>query len=111
VGKFIKGDVVVLPFPFSDLSSNKHRPALVISPLNGDDVILCAITGMSNDKDIYIISLLQSDFNNGNLDRDSFIRPNKLFTADSKIIVKKKGSLADYKIKEVVAKLTEIIVN
>jgi mRNA interferase MazF len=44
VGKFIKGDVVVLPFPFSDLTGNKKRPALVVANLQGDDVILCLIT-------------------------------------------------------------------
>ena len=41
---FIKGDVVVMPFPFSDLSDSKRRPALVLSDSQGDDVILCQIT-------------------------------------------------------------------
>jgi len=44
MAKFIKGDVVVIPFPFSDLTQTKRRPALVISALEGDDVILCQIT-------------------------------------------------------------------
>jgi len=39
--KFIKGDVVVIPFPFSDLSGSKRRPALIISNLEGYDLILC----------------------------------------------------------------------
>ena len=39
MGKFVKGEVVVLPFPFSDLSSSKRRPALVVTQLRGDDVI------------------------------------------------------------------------
>ena len=44
MGEFMKGDVVVVPFPFSDLSANKKRPALVVATLTGDDVILCQIT-------------------------------------------------------------------
>lgn len=36
--KFIKGDVVVIPFPFSDLSQSKRRPALVVANLKGDDI-------------------------------------------------------------------------
>lgn len=41
---FVKGDVVVVPFPFSDLSQSKRRPALVIANLQGNDLILCQIT-------------------------------------------------------------------
>ncbi len=38
--KFVKGDVVVIPFPFSDLSASKKRPALVVSNITGDDIII-----------------------------------------------------------------------
>ena len=42
---FVKGDVVVLPFPVSDLSNSKRRPALVVAPVQTyNDVILCLIT-------------------------------------------------------------------
>ena len=41
MAKFVKGDVVVVPFPFSDLTQAKRRPALVISKLEGDDIIFC----------------------------------------------------------------------
>ncbi|TET61184.1 MAG: hypothetical protein E3J52_01960 [Promethearchaeota archaeon] len=44
MARFIKGDVVIVPFPFSDLTKSKRRPALVISNLKGDDIILCQIT-------------------------------------------------------------------
>lgn len=36
---FVKGDVVVVPFPFSDLSRAKRRPALVVAELEGEDRI------------------------------------------------------------------------
>ena len=38
MAKFMKGDVVVVPFPFSDLSQSKRSPALVITALDGDDL-------------------------------------------------------------------------
>jgi len=47
MGGFIKGDVVVTPFPFSDLTANKKRRALVIADLTGDDIIICLITSQN----------------------------------------------------------------
>lgn len=41
---FVKGDVVIVPFPFSNLTQTKRRPALVVAKLAGDDLILCQIT-------------------------------------------------------------------
>ena len=61
---FVKGDVVVIPFPFSDLSGSKRRPALVLADLPGDDIILCQITSQYS-KDIYAIEINSADFING----------------------------------------------
>ena len=36
----VKGDVVVVPFPFSDLSASKRRPAVVVANLTEDDLII-----------------------------------------------------------------------
>ena len=93
MGKFVKGDVVVVPFPFSDLSNAKTRPALVITRLSGDDVILCQITTPYR-IDGYSISLLNTDFASGSINHDSYIRPNRLFTADSNIIIRKAGKIS-----------------
>jgi mRNA interferase MazF len=38
---FVKGDIVVLPFPFSDLSDAKRRPTLVVATLPLNDLMLC----------------------------------------------------------------------
>lgn len=108
MAKFVKGDIVVVPFPFSDLSNSKRRPALVITELTGDDVILCQITSRNiNDK--YSIELNNSDFENGGLNQDSNIRPNRIFTADSHIILYKVGNLKVSKTDEVINKIIEII--
>ncbi|MCB1224421.1 MAG: type II toxin-antitoxin system PemK/MazF family toxin [Verrucomicrobiaceae bacterium] len=44
MGKPVAGDVVVLPFPQTNLQTGKRRPALVVADLPGDDLILCQIT-------------------------------------------------------------------
>ena len=61
MGQFVKGDVVIVPFPFSDLTSTKRRPALVVATLTGDDVILCQITSQAT-ADTDAIPLDQRDF-------------------------------------------------
>jgi len=106
--KFIKGDVVVVPFPFSDLSGRKRRPALVISNLEGHDLILCQITS-KNIRDKYAIDLKDDDFTVGGLRQESNIRPNKIFTADKDIILYKIGSLKDSKVQEVTDRIIEIL--
>ena len=106
--KFVKGDVVVIPFPFSDLSASKKRPALVVTQLAGDDVILCMITTPAR-ADTYSIPITRSDFVAGGIEHDSHVRPNRLFTADTKIVTRSAGRLSALKINQVVAKIIEII--
>lgn len=105
--RFVKGDVVVLPFPFSDLSATKKRPAVVIAALQGDDIILCQITSTAR-SDEYSVLLKQSDFNSGRLPVESIIRPNRVFTADKSIILYKAGTLNEFKIKEIEKVLIDI---
>jgi mRNA interferase MazF len=88
VAKFVKGDVVVVPFPFSDLTQAKRRPALTIAALEGDVLILCQITSQSI-KDNYAILLDDKDFETGSLKQPSNVRPNRIFTADSHIVLYK----------------------
>ncbi|MBI4849517.1 MAG: type II toxin-antitoxin system PemK/MazF family toxin [Nitrospirae bacterium] len=108
MAKLVKGDVVVVPFPFSDLSQSKRRPALVISKLEGEDLILCQITSQSI-KDNYAISINDKDFETGSLKQISNIRPNRIFTADSHIVLYRVGNLAKDKLNEVIEKVVKII--
>ncbi len=104
----VRGDVVVLLFPFSNLSSSRKRPAVVVANLTGDDLILAQITTASARSDEYAVSLETKDFQTGRLDVPSLIRPNKLFTADISIISSKIGALKENKIKEVQDSLVNI---
>jgi mRNA interferase MazF len=106
--RFIKGDVVVIPFPFSDLSNAKRRPALVVANLKGNDLILCQITSQKV-KDEYSIPLTDKDFTEGSLRKPSNVRPNRIFTADKSIILYKAGRINTQKLNEVIQKIIEIL--
>jgi len=70
VAGFVKGDVVVLPFPFSDLTQHKRRPALVVAEAGGDEVLLCQITSQAV-RDRYAVALNVADFQSGSLKKTS----------------------------------------
>jgi mRNA interferase MazF len=108
MGAFVKGDVVVAPFPFSDLSATKKRPALVVATLTGDDVILCQITSQAV-ADTYAVPLADREFTSGGLRQTSNIRPNRLFTAESSIVLYRAGTISAAKMQEVLAKLVQIL--
>ena len=104
----MKGDVVVVPFPFSDLTQSKRRPALVLAELEGDDRILCQITS-HRVKDTYAVELGHNDFEDGGLRQMSNIRPNRIFTADTHIIFYRAGHVKSEKLHEVIDKILEIL--
>jgi mRNA interferase MazF len=104
VGKPVVGEVVVLPFPQTDLQVGKRRPALVVADLTGDDLILCQITSQAR-ADGYSVPLLATDFERGRLTVDSFIRPNRLFTVDHSVILYTAAKVRDTKLEEVRARI------
>ena len=105
--RFVKGDVVVLPFPYTDLSSTKKRPALVIATLKGENIILAQITTAERG-DEYLISLKKKDFQSGFLKHDSFVMPSIIFTAETSTVNYKAGKIKPEKIREVENRLVEI---
>ena len=106
--RFVKGDIVVIPFPFSDLSGSKRRPALVIANLRGDDILLCQITSRQSN-DLSAIALKSTAFISGSLPADSFIRPLRIFTADKSIILRKAGEIAPKLVDEVIDVIISIL--
>ena len=108
MGAFVRGDVITVPFPFADLTSTKKRPALVLADLPGDDIIVCQITSKAR-PDSFVLPLEAGDFVSGGLSVDSFIRPNKIFTADKNIIFSTAGHLCERKISDAVNAVIKII--
>jgi len=104
----MKGDVVVVPFPFSDLTCAKRRPALVLANLEGDDLILCQITSRKV-TDRYAISIVDRDFEGCGLKSgETIIRPNCALTADRRIVLYKIGRLRPGKKKGAIKKVVRI---
>ncbi|MBK9163867.1 MAG: type II toxin-antitoxin system PemK/MazF family toxin [Acidobacteria bacterium] len=94
------GKVVLVRFPFSDLSATKLRPALVLAQAGRGDVILCQITSQPY-SDRAATELFNADFAVGTLRRQSYVRPAKLFTSNDSIIDRIIGTLKDEKFEEV----------
>lgn len=107
MGKPVAGDIVVLPFPQTNLQPGKRRPALVVADLAGDDLILCQITSQAH-HDAYSISLDTNDFQANQLSVRSYIRPNRLFTAEQSVILYTAARLTDAKLAETLAKLRQL---
>lgn len=109
MGRFTKGEVVVFPFPFSNLAGQKPRPCLVVSNLAGDDMILCMIT-KNPYADADAILLEAKDFESGNLPiNPSYIRPSRLFTGEDALVLLSSGRVNAPKLTEVVEKVIEIV--
>jgi len=108
LGRIVRGDVVVVPFPFSDLTQAKRRPALVVASASRDDLILCQITSRTV-RDGYALRLNDSDFTDGGLKQPSNIRPNRIFTADKRLILYRAGRLAQEKSHETTEAIVRIL--
>ena len=87
-----KGSVVLLRFPFSDLSQSKLRPAVVLASADRDDWILCQLTSKPYG-DVRAIQITDADFASGGLRLMSYARPAKLFTAHRSLFVAEPGKL------------------
>jgi mRNA interferase MazF len=90
------------------LADHPTATALVVATLTGDDVILCQITGQAV-ADSYALPLTDRDFASGGLRQASNIRPNRLFTAESSIVLYRAGTISAAKTHEVLAKLVQIL--
>ena len=86
------GAVVLVPFPFSDLSKSKLRPAVLLAEAGRGDWILCQITSNPYG-DSRAITLTSSSFATGSLQKTSYARSAKLFTANRNLMVTQVGKL------------------
>ncbi|MDT7603976.1 MAG: mRNA interferase MazF [Acidobacteriota bacterium] len=84
--------VVLVPFPFSDLTQSKLRPAVVLARAGLNDFVLCQMTSNPY-TDRLAIEIQNADFTRGSLRRTSYARPGKLFTANTSLIVAQVGTL------------------
>ncbi len=80
--------IVVIPFPFSDLSGSKLRPAVVLMATGRGDWLLCQITSNPY-SDPQAIQITNEGLEEGSLRAVSYARPLKLFTANESLMAKR----------------------
>jgi mRNA interferase MazF len=95
------GSVVLVRFPFSDLSDSKLRPAVVLADVGLHDWILCQVTSNPY-ADSRAVPLTDSDFASGSLRRTSYVRPGKIFSANTLLMERLVGELKQPKLISVV---------
>ncbi len=102
------GSVVLVPFPFSDLSQSKRRPAVVLASAERGDWILCQITSKPY-ADARAVELTDADFARGSLRLVSYARPAKLFTAHESLFVAEVGLLSAASLKRIADEVVSVI--
>ncbi len=91
---FDRGDLILVPFPFSDLSAAKRRPVLVLTaPDTFGDFIALAVT--SRPQPIHGLPILPTDLVAGNLPAPSWVRTDRIVTLNAGLVVKSVGRVAD----------------
>jgi mRNA interferase MazF len=100
--------VVLVHFPFSDLTSSKLRPAVVLAHAGGTDWVLCQVTSNPYG-DPTAVPLRDSSFSSGGLGRESVARPGKLFTANQSLFVRAVGSLTVEAHRDLISKVVRIL--
>ncbi len=102
---------MLVPFPFTDLSGRKRRPALVVSPdgFHEEDLILCAITSHVPDGLAgHEVLLEPTDVFDRRLPKRSVVKVGKLFTMHQRLIAVRFGIIKENKLREVLARLGEL---
>jgi len=107
---FVKGEVVVIEFPFSNLKDVKRRPVLIVKVPKGEDVIVAQITGESYENSVEI-PIKKEDFKQGSLKRDSYIRIDKIASIEKFLIEYKAGALKQEKFNEIIDKICSFLKN
>lgn len=102
------GSVVLVPFPFSDLSQAKLRPAVALANAGRDDWILCQVT-TSPYGDLNAVELTAAKLSRSSLHSRSYVRPGKLFTASRNLMVAEIGMLQPQASRDVVAAVISIL--
>ncbi len=100
--------VVLVRFPFSDLSRSKLRPAVVLADTGRNDWVLCQVTSQPY-TDPLAVQVTNSDLVSGVFRKDSYARPGKLFTANAGIMTKQIGELKSEKLEEIIRAVISLL--
>ena len=105
-------DIVLVPIPFTDLTSNRRRPVVVVSNneynRRGDDIVVVAMTSNLKRAD-YSFTITSTDLALGSLKRPSRIRVDKIYTLAQSIVVKRFGQLGEDAFNKIRQMLTTLV--
>lgn len=106
-----QGDIVLLPYPFSNLKENKVRPAIIISNNTYNkksvDCVMVPMTSVIK-KENYSVLVKRQDLSSGHLLKTSRVRVDKIFSIEKNLIVMKIGKLNDEIFQKIKKKLIRI---
>lgn len=99
---YSKGDIVIIEFPFSDLTNTKKRPMIILAE-KGEDIIGCAITSNPESGGI-----LLDHFEEGNLPLQSWIKYWQVHTFLKSFVIRKVAKISKKSHKELIGKINEL---
>lgn len=108
MGLFAKGSIVLVPYPFSDLSGTKLRPALVLAEVSFNDYVFCQITTKPYGAK-HVVPIKPELNPQSGLHALSYLRPEKVFTGNENLILEQIGVLEERTVEEVVDSITAIL--
>lgn len=110
---FKQGDVILIPFPFTDFSTLKQRPAVIISTNNfnrrGDDVVVVAVSSHLLGKGMYEYRLSEVERKAAGLPLPSSIKLGKVVTIDQRLARKHVGKLSSETMKKILSEFVKVI--
>ena len=101
-----KGDILLIPFPFTDLTGQKNRPALLLIT-TGTDITVAFITSQIKWQDEHDLKLEPSTENG--LKKTSLVRLSKLATIDNELVIGKLGNLTETEIQQLNKNLIKLL--
>ena len=101
-----KGDILLIPFPFTDLSGQKNRPALVLIA-SGTDVTVAFMTSQIKWQEEHDLKIEPSAGNG--LKKTSLVRLNKLATIDKELVLGRLGSLSNKDVQQLNQNLIQLL--
>lgn len=89
-----RGDLLLIPFPFTDLSASKRRPVLALTAPDGfGDFIALPVTSRLQMK--HSVAIVTADLVSGSLPAPSWIRTNRVVTLNLSVVVKTLGRVPE----------------
>jgi len=103
-----RGDLALVPFPFTDLSASKRRPVLCLTDPDGFGDFL-GVAATSRPHHVHAIPLADEAMAEGRLPAPSWVRTDRVVTLNAALVTKTFGSVTDSFTAQVVARLCERI--